>query len=1250
VPLFQEINLQLTYDQRQGCFSLMAGAGVLSELRRGDPERVGQYPIVRRLSTSGLGQEYLATSPVGREIALRVIAPALADNRPVRERLAREIRVAAAVASPYTTRIVDADIGGPEPWIATEYVPGPTMELLIGGQGPVAQPRLLALAAALAEGLRDIHRAGLVHRGLRPSNVILGADRPRIANLGVAISEREALASIGTFLGAPEYLSPEQAALEEVAASSDVFSLGSLLVFAATGSGPFGAGDLRALLSRILNDDPDLTGVPSEISPLIASCLAKHPAERPPAAEVLSRVHAAAARDAGLDTTGLAALMATIASPHQAPAPGRPTGEPLFSPAVAPPATAAPADSGEVPTDDRTGRGKDGGRGRRLLLGRKRDQDIWPDDGVSDEDYWASVASDRPLPMEAPMSGPAPAAYQPPIRYGDGDRYGGADGYDSSGYNGYGYDSDGYGGDGEDQAWSGHGSAPGYDGYSAGVGNGSSSGYGVPANGAGFRSGADTGYGPTPLGYRPATANAAGSPYGADTGYGPNPSGYRPASANGAGSPYGADTGYSPNLSGYGASSRNGAGSRYGGAQGGQPVGGSGAAARMAPPSQPPSGSAVQPLGSDRPYGGVGQHGSGQYWPAAEQGGAQHHGDAADYDPRSYSQGRSYRAAGPGREHRRGLPYEGTGSYPAAPAYQEAPPEWGYPEAPARQEHEPTGYDAYDVERYSLPGRAEQLYADTPPRPTAPRSSGLTRGEDPGLPAFSRPGVRLPAFLAGPPVRAATAAAPPDHRVEGDPSSVRFLTGVMPERAPVGARISLLVRITLTAVNGASAGLKEFPVPPAGATVTITVSAPGLIPLGDLDQDLSVPFATDSDPVRFGFMVGMGGLHSIDVRAFAAGTCLGELTLQISVESGAALEQGRPRTAVMTGLAAEPGEVTLQVSRNAGGYSFQLLSEALYPVVLIDRLAGDPARVVEKIAAELRLMSQGRSPYVSAVHARNRLRSLGTELWADVVPEAIRSQFWAQRNRIELFTIASDMDTVPWELLYPVDLGNEDGFLVEQFPVVRRVYGQGRARSLRLNAGAAYVVPPRSPANALDEVTAVRSALPANVMDRGVQAALADVFELIEAIPSVLHFAGHTSYSDEAGSVISLDGGPLRPDDLAYAKQKRAFAGVSPLVFLNGCRTAGEVAGLTQMNGWAEKFMGAGAGAFIGSLWSVRSSSAKLFAEEFYRALVQDGHPLGIASLRARRAIAADEGDPTWLAYTVYGNPSASVQHDPTPA
>jgi CHAT domain len=482
-----------------------------------------------------------------------------------------------------------------------------------------------------------------------------------------------------------------------------------------------------------------------------------------------------------------------------------------------------------------------------------------------------------------------------------------------------------------------------------------------------------------------------------------------------------------------------------------------------------------------------------------------------------------------------------------------------------------------------------------------------------------------------------------------EPPADRFLTGILPERTPLDARLSLLVRITLAGVRGSSAVMKAFPVSPAGTSVTITVSAPGLRSLGDLEQDLTVPFAADSEPVRFGFRADRVGLHTVEIRAFAGGTCLGELALQISVETGAAVEEGRPRTAPMAGLAAEPGEVTLQVSRTSGGgYSFQLLSEALYPVVLIDRLAGDPARVVQKIVAELRLMSKGQSPYSTAAHARNRLRALGTELWADVVPEAIRGQFWAQRDRIKLFTIASDMDTVPWELVYPVDLENEDGFLVEQFPVVRRVYGQGRARVLRLQGGAGFIVPPRPPDDALDEVASVRGILPANVANRGVEAGLTEVLELLAAVPSVLHFAGHSAFTEEDGSVITLNGGPLRPDDLSYARQKRAFAAVSPLVFLNGCRTAGEIAGFAQMNGWAEKFMGAGAGAFIGSLWAVRSSSAKVFAEEFYRELVSRQQPLGIASLRARQAIAADSGDPTWLAYTVYGNPSACVEHYPS--
>jgi hypothetical protein len=473
----------------------------------------------------------------------------------------------------------------------------------------------------------------------------------------------------------------------------------------------------------------------------------------------------------------------------------------------------------------------------------------------------------------------------------------------------------------------------------------------------------------------------------------------------------------------------------------------------------------------------------------------------------------------------------------------------------------------------------------------------------------------------------------------------RFLAVNAPERVPAGARIGIQVQVTLAAARGASAALKGFPVKPAGTVVTITVSAPGLIPLGDLEQDLTVPFAADSDPVRFGFLAGPIGLHSVQVRAFAGGTCLGDLTLEMSVETGVPLEEGRLRTASLPDLAAEPGEVTLQVSRTAaGGYSFQLLSGALYPAVIVDRLARDPGEVIGQMIAELRTMSKSTAQYATPALARRRLRSLGAQLWGDVVPKSVREQFWAQRDRIRLFTIASDMDTVPWELLYPVDPGNDDGFLVEQFPVVRRVYGQERARALRLDRGVGFIIPPRSPADAADEVDAVRAAFSAGVPDRGTKDGLAAVLELLDSVPSVLHFAGHNAFTDETGSLISLDGGPLRPSDLSYARQRRAFEPARPLVFLNGCRTAGEIPGFTQMIGWASEFMGAGAGAFVGSLWPVRSASARTFAAEFYRALVCGGESLGTASLRARQAIAADEGDPTWLAYTVYGNPSASIE------
>jgi hypothetical protein len=478
----------------------------------------------------------------------------------------------------------------------------------------------------------------------------------------------------------------------------------------------------------------------------------------------------------------------------------------------------------------------------------------------------------------------------------------------------------------------------------------------------------------------------------------------------------------------------------------------------------------------------------------------------------------------------------------------------------------------------------------------------------------------------------------------GDGPPDRYLTCALPERAPTGCRLSLIAQITLAASPGASAPLKSLDVPPGGRCVTIAVSAPGLVPLGDLEQDLHVPAEDNSDPVRFGFLAARAGLHRVVVRAFASGTFLTELALEISVEAGAPMEEGPLRTAVLDGLAAEPGEVTLQVSRTDDDrYSFQLIGEALYPVELTRRLAGDPSRVVGALAAELRAMAGHESPYGSPALVRQRVRSLGAQLWAEVVPEAIRRQFWEQAGRIRLFSIASDMDVVPWELLYPIDGSNDAGFLVEQFPVVRRVYGQGRVRRLSMSS-AAYIVPPGAPVNAMDEVQSIRACLGAGVRHQEVCSRLDELLRLLDDAPSLLHFACHNTFTEAAGAVISLDGGPLHPSDLTPARQARSMAAASPLVFLNACRTAGEIPGLMEMMGWARQFMGAGAGAFIGSLWAVRSGSAKAFADTFYQALAVDGQPLGTASLRARQAIAEDGGDPTWLAYTIYGNPAATIR------
>jgi hypothetical protein len=470
----------------------------------------------------------------------------------------------------------------------------------------------------------------------------------------------------------------------------------------------------------------------------------------------------------------------------------------------------------------------------------------------------------------------------------------------------------------------------------------------------------------------------------------------------------------------------------------------------------------------------------------------------------------------------------------------------------------------------------------------------------------------------------------------------RYLTAELPERVAVEQRLSLTVQVIADPSGLRKSSLSSsFDLPPGGARVTILVRAPGLRSTGELEQDIQVYSTGDPHPVRFGFVAASVGLHTVTVQAYRGGTFLAELRMQVSAEVGGAQVDGPRREVPFGGLEAEPGEVTLQVSRREDGrYSFQLLSETIYAPELADQLAGDPSAAVNEIASELRDMAARKSAYSTPAAMQRRLRSLGAQLWLSAVPEAVRRQFRDQLDRITTFTITSDNDVLPWELLCPLEPGFDGGFLVDRFPVVRRMYGQRRAPWLPMTS-AAYVIPPGSPENALTEVAAIRARLGRRVTDRGVLDQLDQLIELLEAMPSVLHFACHNTF-DGSGSSLRLGGGPLRPTDLAPSILRKAMVPASPLVFFNACRTAGEVPWLTEMMGWARQFMEAGAGAFIGSLWAVRSSAARSFAEAFYDALVIGKLPLGTASLRARRAIAG-EGDPTWLAYTIYGNPAARM-------
>ncbi|MEU9241256.1 serine/threonine-protein kinase [Streptomyces sp. NPDC048385] len=273
----------------------------MEKLGPGDPQHIGSYRLLARLGAGGMGHVYLARSERGRTVAVKLVRAELAEHEEFRARFRQEVRNAQRVGGFWTAPVLDADTEAAVPWVATGYVAGPSLQQVVEhDHGPLPERSVRILAAGLAHALGNIHAAGIVHRDLKPSNVMLTIEGPRVIDFGIARALEtlpgERLTQTGSLLGSPGFMAPEQVRGDRITPACDIFCLGSVLAYAATGRLPFGSTEsgAHALMFRIAQEDPDLSGLPEDIADVVHDCLRKDPAARPSLEAILARTGAGA--------------------------------------------------------------------------------------------------------------------------------------------------------------------------------------------------------------------------------------------------------------------------------------------------------------------------------------------------------------------------------------------------------------------------------------------------------------------------------------------------------------------------------------------------------------------------------------------------------------------------------------------------------------------------------------------------------------------------------------------------------------------------------------------------------------------------------------------------------------------------------------------------------------------------------------------------------------------------------------------